>query len=91
MSQTELKIATQGIPGQHQGLPIEGETIVAPELPAHYKSAVDYFTYSLLHDEPFTGIVSPEVSVDTQAILEAGLLSMETGSEVSLPLASFLD
>ena len=91
MSQTELKIATQGIPGQHQGLPIEGETITAPELPAHYKSAVDYFTYSILHDEPFTGIVSPEVSVDTQAILEAGLISMETGSEVSLPLASFLD
>ena len=37
MSSTELKIATKGIPGQHQGLPIEGETIAAPELPAHYK------------------------------------------------------
>lgn len=90
MSQTELMISTQGIPGQHQGLPVEGETIVAPDLPAHYKSAIDYFTHCLLHDEPFTGIVSPEVSVDTQAILEAGLLSMETGAEVSLPLPSFL-
>ena len=28
---------------------------------------------------------------DTQEILEAGLLSMETGSAVSLPLPSFLD
>jgi predicted dehydrogenase len=90
MSNTELKIATKGIPGQHQGLPVEGETIVAPDLPAHYASAIDYFTYCLLHDEPFTGIVSPEVSRDTQEILEAGLLSMETGSEVSLPIPSFL-
>jgi predicted dehydrogenase len=90
MSQTELKIATKGIPGQHQGLPVDGETITAPELPAHYKSAIDYFTYCLLHDEPFTGIVSPEVSVDTQAILEAGLISMESGQSVSLPLPSFL-
>ena len=39
--------------GQHQGLPTEGEVITAPELPAHYKSAIDYFTYCLLHDEPF--------------------------------------
>jgi len=91
MSQTELKIATKGIPGQHMGLPTEGETITVPALPAHYASAVDYFTYSLLNDEPFTGLVSPEVSRDTQEILEAGLLSMETGGSVSLPLSSFLD
>jgi predicted dehydrogenase len=90
MSNTELKIATKGVPGQHQGLPVEGETIVCPDLPAHYASAIDYFTYCLLHDEPFTGIVSPEVSRDTQEILEAGLLSMETGEAVSLPLPSFL-
>jgi predicted dehydrogenase len=91
ISNTELKISTAGIPGQHQGLPIEGESIIAPELPAHYKTSIDYFTYCLLHDEPFTGIVSPEVSRDTQEILEAGLLSMESGSEVSLPLPSFLE
>ncbi len=91
LSGTELSIATKGVPGQHQGLSTEGEVITAPELPAHYKTAIDYFTYCLLHDEPFTGIVSPEVSVDTQAILEAGLLSMESGAEVSLPLPSFLE
>ena len=90
MSNTELKIATQGIPGQHQGLPIEGETIVAPALPAHYNTSIDYFTYCLLNNEPFSGIVSPEVSRDTQEILEAGLLSMQSGGEVSLPLPSFL-
>jgi predicted dehydrogenase len=91
ISNTELKIATKGVPGQHQGLPAEGETITAPDLPAHYATAVDYFTHCLLHDEPFTGIVSPEVSRDTQEILEAGLRSMETGGAISLPLPSFLE
>lgn len=91
LSNTELKIATKGIPGQHQGLPIEGETITAPELPSHYRNGIDYFTYCLLHDEPFTGIVSAEMSRDTQEILEAGLQSMASGGEVSLPLPSFLD
>jgi predicted dehydrogenase len=90
ISNTELKIATKGVPGQHQGLPAEGETITAPDLPAHYATAVDYFTHCLLHDEPFTGIVSPEVSRDTQEILEAGLRSMETGGAISLPIPSFL-
>jgi len=91
MSNTELKIATQSIPGQHSGLPIEGETIVAPELPAHFTSAIAYFTWCLLNDEPFTGIVAPEISRDTQEILEAGLLSMQSGGAVSLPLPAFLD
>jgi len=91
MGNTELKIATQGIPGQHSGLPVEGETIVAPALPAHYASAIAYFTYCLLNDEPFAGIVAPEISRDTQEILEAGLLSMQSGGAVSLPLPAFLD
>jgi len=91
LSNTELKLATRGIPGQHQGLPIEGEVIEAPALPGHYRSAIDYFTWCLLHDEPFTGIVSPEISRDTQEILEAGLRSMQNGGEVSLPLPAFLD
>jgi predicted dehydrogenase len=90
MSNTELKIATKGVPGQHQGLKAEGETITAPDLPAHYRTSIDYFTHCLLHNEPFDGLVSVEVSRDTQEILEAGLLSMETGSEVSLPVPAFL-
>ncbi len=64
--------------------------IVAPALPAHYRSPIDYFTYCLLHDEPFEGIVSAAISRDAQEILEAGLTSMETGSEVGLPLPAFL-
>ncbi|HEU0164607.1 MAG TPA: Gfo/Idh/MocA family oxidoreductase [Thermomicrobiales bacterium] len=91
LNQTELKIANQGRPGEHMNLPREGTVIEAPALPAHYKSPVDYFTYSLLHDEPFTGIVAPEISRDAQEILEAGLASMESGQEIGLPLPSFLN
>ena len=91
ISNTELKVANQGNPGQHQNLPTDGETIEAPALPAHYRSPIDYFTYCLLHDEPFIGIVTPELSRDAQEILEAGLASMESGSEVCLPLPSFLN
>ena len=91
ISNTELKIATKGVPGQHQGLSAEGETITAPDLPVQYRTAIDYFTWCLLHDEPFAGLVSLEVSRDTQEILEAGLLSMESGGDVSIPIPSFLD
>ncbi len=90
LNNTELKIANKGVPGQHERIPEDGEIITAPALPAHYRSAVDYFTYCLLHDEPFTGMVSPQVSRDAQEILEAGLTSMESGAEVGLPLPAFL-
>lgn len=90
ISNTELSIANKGVPGQHERIPEGGETIEAPALPEHYRSPIDYFTYCLLHDEPFTGMVTPGISRDAQEILEAGLTSMETGCEVGLPLPSFL-
>ena len=49
---------------------------------------VDVDTF--VRDEPFAGIVSPEISRDAQEILEAGLRSMAEGREVSLPLTAFL-
>ncbi|MGI8403456.1 MAG: Gfo/Idh/MocA family protein [Thermomicrobiales bacterium] len=90
LSNTELSIANKGVPGQHERIPEGGKVIEAPALPAHYRSPIDYFTYCLLHDEPFAGIVSAAMSRDAQEILEAGLTSMETGCEVGLPLPSFL-
>ena len=72
------------------GPPPEPETVQAPDLAPHYASGAAYFTHCLLHDQPFQGIVSGELSRDAQEILQAGLLSMESGSEVSLPLPSFL-
>jgi predicted dehydrogenase len=66
------------------------ETVRAPETPAHYASAPAYFTYCLLNDKPFEGIVNADVSRDCQEILEAGVLAMASGEEVGLPLKSFL-
>ncbi len=66
------------------------ETLTAPAMPDHYKSGPAYFTYCILHDQPFEGIVNPQISRDSQEILEAGLYSMEEGEEIGLPLKSFL-
>jgi hypothetical protein len=40
----------------------------------------------LKRDEPFEGMLSAAISRDAQEILEAGLRSAQSGSEVSLPL-----
>lgn len=88
ISQTQLTIANRGQSGELSSR--ESETITAPALPDHYASAPAYFTHCLLHDEPFQGIVSPELSRDAQEILEAGLASMAQGKEVGLPLKPFL-
>jgi hypothetical protein len=44
----------------------------------------------LLHDQPFEGMVSADLSRDAQEILEAGMVSMARGKEVGLPLKAFL-
>ena len=67
------------------------EKLVAPAMPEHYKSAPAYFTYCLLNDLPFEGIVSPEIARDAQEVLEAGLMSMDEGEEISLPLKAYLE
>jgi predicted dehydrogenase len=85
---TELKVGVRGEPGAPGSG--EPETITATPLPDHYRSGPAYFTDCLLHDRPFEGIVSPEISRDVQEILEAGVASMARGREVGLPLKAFL-
>jgi predicted dehydrogenase len=82
--QDEVCLANRGNSGERSSS--EARTVPAPRLPDHYRSGPDYFTYCLLHDLPFEGLVSPEVSRDAQEILEAGIQSMALGKEVSLPL-----
>ena len=86
--QDELKSPIAARPGERSDH--ESETIAAPALPAHYRSGPDYFTYCLLHDQPFEGMVSADLSRDAQEILEAGMVSMARGKEVGLPLKAFL-
>jgi predicted dehydrogenase len=83
----EVSVANLGMSGEL--VSTESKTIQADVLPAHYKSGPDYFTYSLLHDTPFEGMVTPLVSRDAQEILDAGLRSMVEGRQISLPLPTF--
>jgi predicted dehydrogenase len=87
--QTELAVATLAPSGERGSN--QTDTIEAPALPPHYRSGPDYFTYCLLHERPFEGMVTAELSRDAQELLEAGLLSMKHGKEVGLPLKAFLD
>jgi predicted dehydrogenase len=85
----EVSVANLGSSGEL--VSTEAKTVHATPLPAHYRSGPDYFTYSLLHDQPFENMVSPQQARDTQEILDAGLRSMATGHQVGLPMATFLD
>ena len=84
-----MRLANLGAAGER--VSTEAKAVTAQPLPAHYRSGPDYFTYCLLHDLPFEGLVSGLVSRDTQEILDAGLRSMATGRQVCLPLATFVD
>jgi CheY-like chemotaxis protein len=86
ISGSEVQIAT---PTADRRVP-KVETLTVPAMPDHYRSGPAYFTYCLLHDQPFEGIVSPQIARDAQEILEAGFYSMDEGKEIGLPLKSFL-
>ena len=88
ISQEDLMVANRGGPGELSSR--EAETIKAPSLPSYSTTGPDYFTYCLLHDKPFEGMVSPECSRDAQEILEAGMESIAHGKEVGLPMKAFL-
>jgi predicted dehydrogenase len=88
ISPTELRLANRGAAGEL--VSTEAEAITADRLPDHFVSAPEYFCYCLLHDLPFTGMVSAAASRDAQEILEAGLRSMASGQVIGLPLNPYL-
>ena len=67
----------------------DGEVIAVPELPPEHRTASGHFVHCLRTGQEFTLLCQDRVARDTQEILEAGLASAESGSEVSLPLQSF--
>jgi predicted dehydrogenase len=85
----EVSVANLGTSGEL--VSTDAKTVEAAPLPAHYASGPDYFTYSLLHDEPFEGMVSPQIARDTQEILDAGLRSMAEERQIGLPLPTFVE
>ena len=84
ISPDEVRLAV-GAPDQ---LAVTDAEVITPEaLSSKYRSGPDYFTRSLLHDEPFADLASVEISLDAQEVLEAGMRSMASGQRVDLPLA----
>src|SRR5262249_24381109 len=69
----------------------EGEPVEVPAAAAHLSSASAHFLHALETGTQFLELCNDRVCRDVQEILEAGLLSVERGQEVSLPLKSFLE
>jgi len=85
--QSEIQVAVAGASGERGST--QTDTLASPPLPDHYCSAPDYFCHCLLHDQPFEGMIRPDLSRDAQEILQAGIDSMATGREVGLPLGPY--
>jgi predicted dehydrogenase len=64
-----------------------GRALGPRPLPEGERNATDYFLSRLRNDRPFDGLVSWRVGLDTQEILEAGLIASASGIETALPLA----
>lgn len=64
--------------------------IKAPPLPEGERNAPEYLLKCIAEDQPVSGLVSAEVSRDAQEILEAAIISIRTGREVSLPIDRLL-
>jgi predicted dehydrogenase len=67
----------------------DGVAVPVPEPPLELRSASAHFLHGLETGQPFHDLCSDRVGRDAQEILQAGLLSVERGAEVSLPLKSF--
>lgn len=55
-------------------------------LPDGERNAPEYFISCIAQERSIAGLVSPEVSRDAQEILEAGIIAINAGVEVTLPL-----
>jgi predicted dehydrogenase len=64
----------------------EGIAVSVPEPTPAMRTASANFLHGVTSGEPFFPLCQDRVARDAQEILEAGLLSAESGSEVSLPL-----
>ena len=64
----------------------EGSEVAVPPAAAHLMDSAAHFLHGIRTGEPFQPLCQDRICRDTQEILEGGLQSVATGSEVSLPL-----
>jgi len=68
----------------------EGRTLTPPPLPEGERNGPEYFLRCITENRPVEGQCDPVISRDAQEILEAGLESIRTGTEVALPFERYL-
>ncbi|MEM2384973.1 MAG: Gfo/Idh/MocA family oxidoreductase [Candidatus Bathyarchaeia archaeon] len=64
----------------------EGEVVKPDPLPEGERNAVEYFLTRIREDKPINGMCNPKFSRDVQEVLEAGLISSESGKAVKIPI-----
>jgi len=65
----------------------EGEIVKVDPLQQGERNAVEYFLTRIKEDKPIEGMCDPKFSRDVQEVLEAGLVSSESGAIVTVPLS----
>ncbi len=61
--------------------------VIDPDpLPEGKRNAAEYFIHCIETEEPIDGLCCPYISRDAQEILEAGLVSADSGKVVNLPM-----
>ncbi|MBN8627026.1 MAG: Gfo/Idh/MocA family oxidoreductase [Planctomycetes bacterium] len=63
-----------------------GAPVDVPPLPQHMQNASANFVYCLETDEEFAPLCDARTARDAQEVLEAALMSIDSGADVSLPL-----
>lgn len=63
-----------------------GKIVELPALSQGKRNGVEYFLTCIKENKPLEGLCSPEVSIDAQEILEAGLISAKKKKAINLPL-----
>jgi predicted dehydrogenase len=64
----------------------DGQVVDIPSPAAHLTDSAAHFLHGIRTGEPFLSLCQDRVCRDVQEILEAGQISVASGSEVSLPL-----
>jgi len=64
----------------------DGQEIEVPEPPEGMRNSAEFFLSHVRQRKPIEGLCSPEVGLMAQEVLEAGIISAQEGTAVSLPL-----
>lgn len=66
----------------------EGVPVEAPPLPPGERNPAEFLVSRITSDRPIDGLCDPRINRDTQEILEAGMISAQSGTSVTLPMFS---